>query len=97
MLGVLGVWLIMLVSEPAISRKWPYHKYGGYFPIYLIIQTSLICVLLSSLERADFLAIWFAILSMQVMQHFTPRVGWLWIGLFAPLITLALITHFRVS
>jgi signal transduction histidine kinase len=96
-LSVLGVWLILLVSEPAISRKWPFHKYGGFFSIYLIIQTSLICVLLVILERADFLAILFAILSMQVMQRFSPRVGWVWIGLFAPLMALSLTFAYIVS
>jgi signal transduction histidine kinase len=96
-LSVLGVWLILLVSEPAISRKWPFHKYGGFFSIYLIIQTSLICVLLVILERADFLAILFAILSMQVMQRFSPRVGWVWIGLFAPLMALSLTSAYIVS
>jgi signal transduction histidine kinase len=96
-LSVLGVWLILLVSEPVISRKWPFHKYGWFFSIYLIIQTSLICVLLVILERADFLAILFAILSMQVMQRFSPRVGWVWIGLFAPLMALSLTSAYIVS
>src|SRR5512143_463384 len=71
-LSVLGIWLILLVSEPAITRKWPVNKYGGYFLIYLIIQASLICMLLVILDRSDFLAILFAILSMQVMYRFRP-------------------------
>ena len=93
-LGVLGIWLVMLVSEPAISRKWPFHKVGGYFSIYLIIQTSLICTPIVILERKDFLAILFAILSLQAMQRFSPRVGGLWIGLFAPVMILSMIPSF---
>jgi signal transduction histidine kinase len=94
--SMFGLWLLLLLSEPAISRKWPYQKYGGYFSIYLIIQTILICVLLASQEKSDFPAILFAILSMQVMQRFSPGVGWLWIGLFAPLIALPLSLSYSV-
>jgi signal transduction histidine kinase len=96
-LSVLGIWLMLLVSEAAISRKWPYQKYGGYFSIYLVIQTSLICMLLVILDRSDFLAILFAILSMQVMYRFRPRVGRLCVGLFAPLIALSLTPSYQVS
>ena len=96
-LSVMGIWLMLLLSEPAISRKWPYQKYGGYFSIYLIIQTSLICFMLAVLDRSDFLAILFAILSMQVMYRFRPKVGRLCVGLFAPLIALSLTTSYSVS
>ena len=96
-LSVMGIWLMLLVSEPAISRKWPYQKYGGYFIIYLIIQISLICFMLAVLDRSDFLAILFAILSMQVMYRFRPKVGRLCVGLFAPLIALSLTTSYPVS
>jgi signal transduction histidine kinase len=93
----MGIWLMLLLSEPAISRKWPYQKYGGYFLIYLIIQISLICFMLAVLDRSDFLAILFAILSMQVMYRFRPRVGRVWVGLFAPLMLLSLTPSFSVS
>jgi signal transduction histidine kinase len=96
-LSTLGIWLVLLVSEAPISRKWPYHKFGGYFPIYLVIQTSLICMLLVILDRSDFLAILFAILSMQVMVRFRPKVGRLCVGLFAPLIALSLSASYSVS
>ena len=96
-LSVLGIWLMLLLSEPAISRKWPYQKYGGYFSIYLIIQTSLICFMLAVLDRSDFLAILFAILSMQVMYRLRPRIGRLCVGLFAPLMALSLTTSYSVS
>ena len=96
-LSVLGIWSVLLLSEPGISRKWPYQKYGGYFLIYLIIQAALICFMLAVLDRSDFLAILFAILSMQVMVRFRPRVGRLCVGLFAPLMALSLTPYYGVS
>jgi signal transduction histidine kinase len=97
LLSVLGIWLVALVSEPALSRRWTSRRLGGHFTIYVFIQAALLYLLVSELEKADFLAILFAILSMQVMQRFTPRVGWLWIGLFALLIAQALLRDYSAS
>lgn len=94
-LSTLGVWLILMVSEPAITRKWPVNRYGGYFLVYLILQSSLICMLLIILDRADFLAILFAILSMQVMYRFRPRIGRYCVGLFAPIILFSLTASYN--
>jgi signal transduction histidine kinase len=95
--STLGVWLILLVSEPALSRKWPVRKYGGYFTIYLIVQSALICMLLATLDRKDFFAILFAILSMQVMYRYRPRIGRVCVGLFAPMMMLSMTPSFSIS
>jgi len=95
--SMFGIFLFLLLCEPAISRKWPYQKYGGFFTIYLVIQSALICISLVILERKDFLAILFGILSMQVMYRLRPKVGRLCVGLFAPLIALSLTSSYPVS
>jgi signal transduction histidine kinase len=77
-LGLLMVWLILAVSEPAISRKWP-----GYFPVYLVIQTVMVFVLLTMPGSPDFFAALLAILSMQVMLRLDPKIGAVWIGVCA--------------
>jgi signal transduction histidine kinase len=77
-LGLLLVWLFLAVSEPPISRRW-----SGYFPIYLIIQTVLVFVLLTLPGDPDFFAALLSILSMQVMLRLNPKIGALWIGVCA--------------
>ena len=74
-LGILFVWSVLLVSEPAISKRW-----SKYFPIYLALQTGLIFVLLGMPGYTDFFAIPFAILSMQVMFLLNPKIWVVWIG-----------------
>ena len=75
-LGLLLIWLVVAASEPPISRRW-----RGYFPIYLIIQTGLVLVLLALPGFPDFYAALLFILSMQAMSRLDPRVGAAWIFL----------------
>jgi len=92
-LGLLMVWLLLLMaSETAISRRWP-----RYFPIYLILQSILVFALLFMPDASDFYAVLFFILSMQIMQRFSPRLGAVWIGMFTPLMTLPLVRTYGVS
>jgi signal transduction histidine kinase len=86
-LGLLLVWLVLLVSASAISRRW-----DRYFPIYLLLQTTLVFVLLVMPLSPDYFATLLAVLSMQVMLRFNPKVGAVWIGLCA-LITALLLTR----
>jgi signal transduction histidine kinase len=83
-LGLLAVWLVLFISEAGLSPRWP-----RYFPVYLTLQTGLVAVLLTWPQ--DYFAALFAVLGMQAMQHLNPRIGALWIGLFAPLTALLLL------
>jgi signal transduction histidine kinase len=91
-LGLLMVWLLLFASETAISRRW-----SRYFPIYLILQSALIFALLLMPDASDFFAVLFWILSMQIMQRFSPRLGAVWIGLFTPLMMLPLVRTYGLS
>ena len=85
-LGILFVWSVLLVSEPAISKRW-----SKYVSIYVALQTGLIFVLLGMPGYTDFFAIPFAILSMQVMLLLNFKVWVAWIGLCALVTTLLLV------
>jgi len=85
-LGLLATWLALFASEGAISPRWP-----RYFPIYLVLQTGLVVVLLVRPDFQDYFAVLFAMLGMQAMQRLNPRLGALWIGLITPLTALLLL------
>jgi len=70
------LWLALAASESAISRRW-----SGYFPFYLVIQTSLVFVLLSLPGSPDFYAALLAVLSMQAMLRLKTWIVAVWIGL----------------
>lgn len=84
-LGLLAVWLILFASETVFSSRWHW-----YFPLYLPLQFALALGLLFMPDAADYFAILFCILSMQIMQRFKPALGWFCIGLFTPAMTLPL-------
>src|SRR3990172_4667035 len=79
-LGLLLAGLALFISEPPISRRW-----SGYFPIYLLVQTTLVFLLLALPGSSDFFAILLGILSMQAMLNLNPRLGAVWIGACAPI------------
>jgi len=85
-LGLQMIWLVLFIGGMTASPRWP-----GYFPIYLILQSSLILVLLFMTDAEDFFAALFGILSMQIMQRFSPKFGAMWIGLFAFLMALPMV------
>jgi signal transduction histidine kinase len=74
-LSLLVFWLVIFLSEPLFSRRW-----SRYFPIYLIIQTLLVIILLATPGVSDFFAVLLPILSMQVMARLNPKIGSLWIA-----------------
>lgn len=84
-LGLQLLWLVLFLSEPAISRRW-----SGYFPIYLLFQTALVFILLSRPGFTDFFASLLPLLGMQVMLRLKPIIGGVWIGLCAILMFLLL-------
>ena len=89
-LGLLVAWLVLFIGEMTISRKWP-----RVFPIYLILQTILVSVFLWKIDflEYDYFATLFAILSMQVMQRLTLRLGAVWFGSCALLMALPMVTR----
>jgi signal transduction histidine kinase len=86
---LLLVMLVLFISEPAISRRW-----SGYFPIYLLLQTSLVFVLLTWPDSPDFFATLLTVLSMQAMLNLNPRVGAMWIGACAVIIGLLMARNY---
>ncbi len=92
-LGLLAAWLILFASETATSLGWP-GRFTWYFPIYLVLQTLVTLGLLFLPNSPDYFGILFGILSMQVIQHWNPRVGAIWIALFSLLLILPLVRIF---
>ena len=84
-LGLLMLWLLLIVSEPLVSRIW-----SGYFPVYLVIQTTLVFALMTMPGTQDFFGTLLGVLSMQVMLRVPTRVGAVWIGLCAVIMVLVL-------
>jgi signal transduction histidine kinase len=84
-LGLLLLWLLLIASEPFISRRW-----RAYFPIYVILQTALVFLLVAAPGTPDFVGALLGVLSMQVMLRLPTRVGAAWIGLCAVILVLVL-------
>lgn len=85
-LGLLLIWLVLLVSGMMIFPRRP-----GFFPLYLILQSLLVLALLFMKDAEDYFAALFGILSLQIMQRFSPKSGAMWIGSFAILIALPMV------
>ena len=85
-LALLLPWVLLYASEPVISRRWP-RQLGAYFPLYLIIQTCLVFVLMTLPGTPDFMGTLLGVLSMQIMLRLSGRIGALWIGLCAMIMT----------
>jgi signal transduction histidine kinase len=90
-LGVQFLWLVLLVIEPWISRRW-----RPFFGIYLALQAAPVLVLigLPVPSSGDYFALLFTILSLQVMQRLPPRLGAACLALFALLTALPLVQLF---
>lgn len=91
-LALLGIGLVLFISEPAISRRW-----SIYFPIHLLIQTSLVFALLALPGFSDFFAVLLGILSMQAMLNLNPGIGAAWIGASALIMWLLMAGHYGTS
>ena len=84
--------LILAISEPVLSRSWK-----GYFPIYVVLQTLLVFVLMATPAFSDFFATLLVIPSMQIMAHFGPKIGMSWIGLCTLTIALMLEKNYKAQ
>ncbi len=58
-LSILFAWLVLAVSERAVSTRLP-----KYFVVYLAVQTILVFLLLNIPDQLDFFAVLLMILSM---------------------------------
>lgn len=85
-MALLGVWLVLFATEAPLSRRR-----AGYFPLYLILQTLIVSMLLLSPNPSDFYAVLFGVLSMQVMQRQSSRSGVFTIALLSAWMALALV------
>jgi signal transduction histidine kinase len=65
---ILAGWLILFVGEIFLGQRLPWST-----AIFLSLETALIMLLLLTTEQ-DFFAILFAIIGMQAMQRYSPRV-----------------------
>ncbi len=74
---LMGMLLMLYLAERPISQRYP-----GYLPVYLILQTTLVAVLLLIQPSLDFFAILFLPLTIQAMRVFKSTVGFVWSGLF---------------
>jgi signal transduction histidine kinase len=91
-LVLLAAGLVLFLSEPALSRRW-----SGFFPIYLLIQTMLVFVLLALPGYSESFAALLGILSMQAMLNLNPRIGALWIGVCCVITWLLITRHYEVQ
>jgi signal transduction histidine kinase len=87
-MAVFAGWLVFLVAEPAISRRWP-----QAYSIILAMEAApaLFMIGAPGLGGNDFIAPLIAVLSMQAMRRLPPRAGAAAIGL------LSLLAAFRVA
>jgi len=90
-LGVLVWWLVLLLIEPWISRRW-----RRFFLIYLALQAAppLLLMTLPVPSSGDYFALLFSILSLQVMQRLPVRLGAACLALFALLTAVPLVRLF---
>ena len=84
-LALLLAWLLLIVSEPLISQHW-----RNYFPLYLLLQTLLLFVMLSLPDDLDFMAALLGVLSMQTMYRMPTRLDVAWIVVCAALLGVVL-------
>jgi len=72
---LLAIWPLMFIGNVLLARKLPWLS-------ALLLGAEILLILdLLLITRADFLAFLFAIPSMQAMQQYTKREGWILVGL----------------
>ena len=81
-----GVYLVLLIFEPFLIRQNRLLTY-----IYLIIQTAIIATLSLLTPNADFWAVLFCPLVVQVMHNFPQRTGFLITGIFTVITSILLL------
>jgi len=74
---LLGVYLVLLFSEPVFIRRDRLFTY-----LYLLVQTTIICTVAFLTPSVDFWAMLFCPLIVQAMHNFPQRTGFLITGIF---------------
>jgi len=74
---LLGVYLVLLFSEPVFIRRDRLFTY-----LYLFVQTTIICAVAFLTPSVDFWAVLFCPLVVQAMHNFPQRTGFLITGIF---------------
>jgi signal transduction histidine kinase len=82
-IGLLLLWGLLILSEPAASRRW-----AQYFYLYLTLQTGLVFILMALPGTPDFMGALLGVLSMQVVLRLPGRFGAIWICLCAVILAL---------
>jgi signal transduction histidine kinase len=75
LLALLAIFLVLLVTEPIITRRW--NAYPGW---YLGAQTVLVVIMGRFAPTYDFLWSLYIILAIQAFDFFTRRTALIWIG-----------------
>ena len=88
-LVLLASWIVLLLAEPSLSRRW-----APFFDVYLALQVVIAATLLGQSDGSDYFAVLLAILGMQAMQRWRPRAAFALIALSAVLMELALADEF---
>jgi len=91
-LGMLAVWLVLLLSEPALSRRW-----RGWFVVSVAGQAAAVGVALTLSDASDFFAILLAVPAMQATMRWRLRDAAILIALFGVLTQLALIGNYGAA
>jgi signal transduction histidine kinase len=84
---LLGGYLLILVSEPLLSRR---NRPVTY--IYLLVQTAIICALSLIAPNVDFWAMLFCPLVVQVMHNFPQRTGFLMTGILTVIMSVLMLS-----
>ena len=79
-------YLVLLLLEPVFVRR---HRLSTY--IYLLVQSAVICTISVVAPTADFWAVLFCPLVVQVMHNFPQRTGFLITGAFTVLTSVFLL------
>lgn len=74
---LLGVFGVILLSEPALTRRFP-----SFPPVYTLLQSGVVIAMLYTAPTVDFLTLLFLPLSFQAVQFFPNWIGFAWIGGF---------------
>jgi signal transduction histidine kinase len=89
---LLGLYLALYGSFDLLARRA-----AGYPPLYLLLQVGVVTALLWLPSFPDFASILFAALGVQAAQHFTPRQVAGWLGLFAVVMLLFLVSRWGLG
>ena len=90
--GLLAAFLLLLATEPWLSRRSP-----RYTHLYLAVQTAIIAALLfipADPIITDYFAVLFIPPTLQAMRVFPPRTGFRWIIFFTAVMAIMLIYRY---